>query len=127
MAQVRDIDLAIGVVTLNNDLVLLIIPAGTIVDVGTELIHFLLGHEAELLFSIRNKALTSSVQIRVAQLGSLVLVGVTLDDARILLEPLREVVVGAASFLSRRRSAFGESVRGVLGIEVTVLRPVVDG
>lgn len=128
MAQVWDIHPAIRV-ALDNNLVLIFVPAGTGLDARAELIDGFVRHVAKLVLSIGHKALTRSMHVRVAQLVSLVLVGVgvTLDDTRVFLETLGHSVVSAASLLRRGCAISRDDCGGILGLEVAVLLPVPDG
>lgn len=123
VAQVRDISSAIGV-ALDNDLILIVIPAGAVFNIAAELVDGLGRHVAELLLSIRHEALTSSVQVRITQLSSLVLVRMALDEARVVLKALLELVVCATPLHGR---GFGKLGCGVLRLAIAILWPVVDG
>ena len=125
MAQVRHSDPAVRV-ALDDDLVLLVVPACAIFNVGTEVVGSLGGHVAELLLGVGHEALSGGVQLGVAELGGLVLVGAALDDAGVLLEALGEPLVTSALPLGVRHP-LGDNSGRVLGLEGANLAPRPDG
>lgn len=106
VAHVRNASLKLG--TLDDNLVVLIIPACARVDLGAERVQGLGGHVAELALGVGHEALAGGIHGAIAQLGGRVLGIVALDQAGIV----GKGIGGAASLLGRRLALVARAHRG---------------
>lgn len=89
MIQVRHAHLEV-VSPLDDDVVLIIVPARPALDCTAEVVDSLGRHVAELFLLVRDEAGPGGVRLRIAELSGAVLPEAALDDARVRLEALRE-------------------------------------